>query len=199
METYPLTWTQTQNQTGVRYKCGYCGTDTTPARGWNTNEPGPRRGYVLICTYCNRPSFVSIWDGDMSNTPAAVMGNDVKGLPLDLLTLYDEARKSTSVGAYTCAVLTCRKILMHVAVEKKAPEGAQFIDYVNFLAANNYIPPDGITWVDYIRSKSNEANHEIKIMSKEEAEDLIAFTEMLLRLVYEFKHRLPASANTPSI
>ena len=79
---------------------------------------------------------------------------------------------------------------MHVAVEKGAKEGLSFFDYVNYLSENNYIPPNGKDWVDHIRSKSNEANHEIVIMGLNEADDLISFTEMLLRLVYEFKHRL---------
>jgi len=51
--------------------------------------------------------------------------------------------------------------------------------------------------VDHIREKGNEATHEILLMSREDAEDLIEFTEMLLRVVYEFpakvKSRKPAS------
>ncbi len=85
---------------------------------------------------------------------------------------------------------------MHVAVEKGAGEGKSFKEYVDFLADNHYVPPDGKTWVDHIRTKANEANHAIVLMSKGEADDLITFTEMLLRLVYEFKHRL--SATDPS-
>lgn len=54
------------------------------------------------------------------------MGHDLSGLPDDVHDLYDEARLCTSTGAYTSAVLTCRKILMHVAVEKGASEGENF-------------------------------------------------------------------------
>ena len=36
------------------------------------------------------------------------------------------------------------------------------------------------------RKKSNEANHEISLMDTKDAEDLITFTEMLLKFVYEF-------------
>jgi len=56
--------------------------------------------------------------------------------------------------------------------------------------------PDGNDWVDYIRKKSNEANHEIVIMDKEIAEDLISFIEMLLRFIFEFKHRLSPGKKT---
>ena len=52
------------------------------------------------------------------------------------------------------------------------------------------MPPDGKGWVDYIRQKSNEANHEIVLMTEEEATDLINFSEMLLRFVYEFPSKV---------
>jgi len=179
------------SQANIRYKCGYCGTDTSPSNGWHTDNQNGLIGYALICTYCNRPSFVETQSNVvLKTTPSVVFGNQVNGLPDDLQQLYDEARKCTSIGAHTSAVLTCRKILMHVAVEKGAPKGKGFIDYVDYLADNNYIPPDGREWVDHIRSKSNEANHEILIMDIKDSDDLISFTEMLLRLVYEFKHRL---------
>jgi len=185
------TWQKTQPQSGVRFECGYCGTDTTPSSGWSSEAIGPERGYILLCTNCNKPSFIEMFGATVTRTtPATKLGKDVAGLPKDVQILYDEARSSTSVGAYTSAVLTCRKILMHTAVEKGAKKGLGFVEYVEYLADNNYIPLDGKEWVDYIRSKANEANHEIAIMDLKQAEDLISFTEMLLRLVYEFKHRL---------
>ena len=75
---------------------------------------------------------------------------------------------------------------MHVAVAKGAKAGKTFIEYVEFLSTNNYVPPEAKGWVDHNRKKGNEANHEIMIMSEEEAKDLIIFSEMLLKLVYEF-------------
>jgi hypothetical protein len=75
---------------------------------------------------------------------------------------------------------------MHIAVAKGADEGKKFIEYVEYLSAKGYVPPDAKSWVDHIRTKGNEANHEIVIMSEEAAKDLIAFVEMLLKLVYEF-------------
>lgn len=200
---FEFTWAQPQifanaNIGSIRYTCGYCGTDTSPAYGWYSSIGGPNiRGYVGICTYCNKPSFVETESGKVINTtPAAVMGKEVEGLPEEVRQLYEEARACTAAGAYTSAVLTCRKILMHVAVEKKAPEGKKFIEYVDYLATEGYIPKEGKAWVDYIRTKSNEANHEIKVMGKDDAMTVITFTEMLLRLVYEFKERLPKA---PSI
>ena len=54
------------------------------------------------------------------------------------------------------------------------------------LADNHYIPPDAKEWVDHIREKGNEANHEIAIMESDDAELLLSFIQMLLKIIYEF-------------
>lgn len=99
-----------------------------------------------------------------------------------------EARSSKQVPSYTAVILACRKLLTHLAVSKGAKPGESFVSYVDFLAQKNYIPPDAREWVDHIRRKQgNEANHEIAIMSKDGAEELVTFTEMLLKkLIYGF-------------
>jgi hypothetical protein len=40
--------------------------------------------------------------------------------------------------------------------------------------------------VDHIRDKGNDANHEIDLMGREDAEQLIKFSEMLMRIMYEY-------------
>jgi hypothetical protein len=75
---------------------------------------------------------------------------------------------------------------MHVAVAKGAPAGKNFVTYVEYLSDQNYVPPGAKTWVDHIRTKGNEANHEINIMKAEDASELLEFCGMLLKLVYEY-------------
>jgi len=75
---------------------------------------------------------------------------------------------------------------MNIAVSKGAKEGLKFAEYVQYLADKGFVPPDGKAWVDHIRKKGNEATHQIAIMTKEDAQDLITFIEMLLKLIYEF-------------
>jgi hypothetical protein len=108
-----------------------------------------------------------------------------------LEALYEEARRSCSINAYTGSVLCCRKLLMNIAVSNGAQEGLKFIEYVEYLADKGFVPPNGKTWVDHIRKKGNEATHEIALMDKGAAEDLIAFSEMLLKFIYEFPSRVP--------
>ena len=54
------------------------------------------------------------------------------------------------------------------------------------MSEQHFIPPDAKKWVNYIRTKGNEATHEIVIMSEEDAKDLITFIEMILKIIYEF-------------
>ena len=82
---------------------------------------------------------------------------------------------------------------MNIAVSQGADEGQKFIQYVEFLAENGFVPPNGRGWVDHIRQKGNEATHEIVQMSKDDATELISFTEMLLKFIYEFPAKIPST------
>ena len=83
---------------------------------------------------------------------------------------------------------------MSIAVAQGAPANKSFVSYVEYLAEKGYVPPNGRGWVDHIRKKGNEANHEIKLMAQPDAEELVSFTEMLLKFIYEFPSRVPQTA-----
>ena len=85
---------------------------------------------------------------------------------------------------------------MNVSVSVGAGAGLKFIEYVEYLAANGYVPPNGKGWVDHIRKKGNEATHEIQIMGEQDAKDLISFSEMLLKFIFEFPNKI-APLNKP--
>jgi len=84
---------------------------------------------------------------------------------------------------------------MHIAVAEGANAGLSFLQYVEYLDNKNFVPPKGKGWVDYIRTKGNEANHEIKLMGTRDATALISFVEMLLRFIYEFPGMVPPQPN----
>lgn len=86
---------------------------------------------------------------------------------------------------------------MNIAVTQGAAAGLKFIEYVEYLANKGYVPPNGKGWVDHIRKKGNEATHEIKLMEFEDAIELISFSEMLLKFIYEFPARVPALTVPP--
>jgi len=85
---------------------------------------------------------------------------------------------------------------MHIGVEEKAEENKTFLYYVEYLAEKGFVPPKGKIWVDYVRKKGNEANHEIALMSSADSTALITFVEMLLRFIYEFPAMVPDTGAT---
>jgi hypothetical protein len=104
----------------------------------------------------------------------------------EVKALYKEARNCMKVNAYTAAVMCCRKLLMNVAVTEGADEGLKFWQYVKYLSDKGHITVNARKWVDHIRDKGNDTNHEIEMMSRQDAEQLIKFSEMLLRTMYEY-------------
>jgi hypothetical protein len=184
-----LHWGKTDGIRSFSYTCGGCGNKVASNAGYQAAAPNGAPNHIYICPMCHMPT-VHIGSSN-EYAPGARYGEAVENVPDDLASLYEEARTSIANGCHTGSVLLCRKILMHIAVEKGAEEGKQFRYYVEFLSESHYVPPDGKGWVDYIRVRGNEANHEIRIMKREDAEALISFVGMLLKLIFEFPNRVP--------
>jgi len=190
-------WTQKSVLGSKDYKCGYCDKLVASKEGYfiisGTDQHGHSiPSYIYICPGCNMPSFFHYNGHQM---PSVKEGVTVSNIPSpDINSIYEEARNCMSVEAYTAAVLCCRKLLMHIAVEKGASPGKSFLDYIEYLSAKGYIPPDGKSWVDHIRTKGNDANHEIIIMNRDDATNLIIFSEMLLKFIYEFPGKITKSS-----
>jgi len=169
------------------FRCGYCSQYVSSDRGYQTQNISTP-AFIYACHHCGRPTF---FDQDGSQVPGALFGGEVSDIhDAEVEELYNEARKCTAAGAFTSSVLASRKLLMHIAVAKGAKPGEPFINYVQFLSDNHYVPPGAIPWVDHIRKKGNEANHEIRIMKEEDAKDLLVFLEMLLKIIYEFPRNI---------
>jgi hypothetical protein len=182
-----MDWRNIENIAPRSFVCGFCGNRVGSAKGYHTNQLPPSKASVHLCPHCLKPSLFI----DDKQFPGVSSGSPVRNLPTDVEHLYEEARAASASGAYTAAVLACRKLLMNVAVSQGASEGQSFVSYIEHLANAGYIPPNGRAWVDHIRRKGNEATHEIQLMSQADAEELIAFAEMLLKFVFEFPSRVP--------
>ena len=189
-------WANLQNIGAREYTCGYCDAFVSSALGMQIVNPQQGNivvGTIRVCPSCQRPTF---FEGNRQQ-PGVAYGGKVGHIADDVSALYQEARKCTSVGAHTAAILACRKILMHTAVDKGAAPGKSFLDYVGFLSEKGYITPDAKGWVDAIRTKGNEANHEIKVMNQDDAHELLTLVEMLLKIIYEFPARAPKPPAPP--
>jgi hypothetical protein len=120
----------------------------------------------------------------------------VSGVPPELADLYDEARYAAGAGAYTAAVMVCRKMLMNIAVREGAKENQKFVQYVDYLGSQGFFSPKMRDFVSYIKDLGNEANHEIAPKSEKDAVATIEFVGALLRHNYEVPSKLPTAAVT---
>ena len=192
-----LTWEYTGGTIKSRdFICGHCGSPLASERGWYAYSGGHIVACIYICHKCNQPTYFA---PGVKQIPGVAYGNPVHNIPdQSVESLYEEARNCTASNASTAAVLCCRKLLMNIAISKGASEGQKFIEYVEYLSDKGFVPPGGKDWVDHIRRKGNEATHEIAIMEREDAEELLSFVEMLLKFIYEFPAKMKRKTSADS-
>jgi hypothetical protein len=196
-----FTWVDAKPYPNKDYTCGFCSREVSSNKGyWLTAVKGKARDLgagIRICSSCGGPTFFT---NDSKQIPAASLGRAVDNVPADLNALYEEARRCTTMACYTAAVLLCRKMLMGIAVDKKAKEGKKFEFYVDYLGKKGHVPSEGRPWIDHIRKQGNKATHRTDASSEKDATDLLTFTEMLLRTIYEFPEKMkPAFLIQPKV
>jgi hypothetical protein len=186
-------WQNTRTKQGGfgtnRFKCGYCDHRVAASEGyWCVGKYDSLDSTIAICPECNRPTY---FERHQQTMPLPAFGEKVPNInDSNVEALYEEARGCTAHGSFTSAVMLCRKLLMHIAVQQGAEQNLSFVAYVEYLDAKGYVPPNGKDWVDQIRSKGNEANHEIRLMAPGDAKNMVRFSEMLLRFIYEMPNML---------
>ena len=174
----------------LTYTCGHCNTQVSGAvvssYSCLKGEKGGPRKYIkwLLCTNCVEGSVQT----SEQLFPGAPFGPLLEGLPNDVQEAYTEAKRCMEVNAFTAAELICRKILMHVAVEKGAKEGGSFAAYLTHLEKSGYVTPPMKGWVDLIRKHGNKATHKLASPSQERSESTVMLTAELLRLIYEMEY-----------
>jgi len=166
------------------YECSHCGDKTTGAVIAVVGG-GVHPIRWLQCSTCHEPTII---DSTGAQHPGVAFGPVLQGLPKDVEAAYQEARRCLAINADVAAEGMCRKILMHVAVEKEAKEGGNFGGYIEHLAKQGYVTPPMRPWVDLIRRHGNEANHRLDPPDRKRAEATLLFTAHLLRNVYEMEH-----------
>lgn len=113
------------------------------------------------------------------------------GLPESDELIWEETRRCLGVGAYSAAVMLCRKLLLHTAVAHGLPakddndRAPSYYQAVEYLQSESLITPKMRRWVDRIKDVGNDANHELEPIEKDAALDVAAFTEQLLVVLYE--------------
>lgn len=180
-------WNDLSELNSRSYTCGYCGSNITSKEGYFISDSIGRatgEGYIYICHKCNKPTFISY----SGQTPGCPFGKTFKENIFpdnNTYLLYEEIRNCISANAFTSAVLSARKLLMHIGVNCGADEGKSFEYYVNYLDENGYVSKNCKRWIDIIRKKGNEANHDIQIFSEQDAKQIIKFIEIMISVIYE--------------
>lgn len=147
----------------------------------------PGAPVIYICIGCGQPTYFI----GSEQTPGPVLGSRVvSGVPEAVNQIYEEARMCTTVNAFTACVLTCRILLTHLAVERGAGKSITFRQAVDYLIDNEDIPKNSREWVDFVRLEGNRANHELVLMAREEARQILSLVEMALCLIYEYPARI---------
>ena len=173
----------------ITFVCGYCGVKTGNNRGYKYIYSDNYN--IYICPNCGRPTFK---DGVQMN-PGSVYGQSISDLPDTVKSLYDEARNSYQVGAFTGVILICRKILANVAVYFGAEDGQRFVKYVDYLVNKGYVPEKSRDWIDKIRTEGNSATHNQTAKNKDDAQRILDFVQMLLLINFKFNSDYNISEN----
>lgn len=177
-------WLRLQILPHRTYICGYCGSKTGNNKGYFCQTRSNTEVAIYICPVCGRPSFYE--DGKM--TPGSKYGQHIDNLPETVKSIYEEARSSYEVGAFTGVILICRKILANIAINFGAKDGLNFVEYVDYLIENGYVNEKSRPWVDEIRKEGNRATHNQTSKNQKDAEKILDFVEMLLLINFKFNH-----------
>jgi len=176
------------HQISHQIKCSNCNNDVGAHEAGRYSYTSGHQIYFVICPIC---SFGSVIEFDGSVYPTVPYGDPVEGLPKELESAYNEARNVFSINAFTSCQLICRKILMHIAIDKcKSDEGKTFVEYIDALVNKKLITPLMKPWVDKIRQEGNDATHKLESPSKDDAENILNFTTQLLKTIYEMEVKM---------
>ena len=186
--------------------CPVCGEGKTVNIAWATD----RRRFVdtvyrwMVCQDCCGAS-ISIFRNGLGEEvyPPRLQQQTIENLPNDVVEMWDEANLTYSVGAYTSAVLMCRKIVFATAVRcglaEKNDKGwaPKFEECVNFLVDEGFLTQRiKDSWADSIRLWGNAATHELKSVRQTTALKAIDFTQMILRMAFEFEGNVKAESES---
>lgn len=191
-----MTWRNPQSINSVTYGCNWCesrvsaqtGLHTSDASGWS----------LLICPNCGKPTIKT----SKYHLPSQLYGESVSGVPEEISHLYIESRKALSASAPTASIMACRKILLNLAVhhaglDAKNEKGFSptYTACVEHLVSSQ-LPPTMKTWLNTVKKTGNDANHEIKQASVDDARLLIDFVGQILKVMFEMPAKVPTEKST---
>jgi hypothetical protein len=156
----------------------------------------PYKYSFLRCPKCDNPFLVvqeiseDGWDNPYTLYPPQERINP--SYPEPIKKAYLEAKACFKAKAYTAGAIMCRKVLEGICAEHKIKEK-------NLEASLKEMKDQGIIesrlfeWADTLRISGNEAVHDLSVtVPKEDARDIMEFTNALLEYLFTFKDRYEA-------
>jgi len=123
-----IEWKNAQPATRKAYVCGHCGTKVAPDQGlsgvavaYHNFQRLEFGAWMLLCVQCGMPTVFVMQDDPTEEpyqTPAPAYGDAIPNLPEKVKAIYNEARESMKVSAFTGVAMLCRALVAHLAVEK---------------------------------------------------------------------------------
>ena len=128
-------------------------------------------------------------------------------LPAPLGRFYKQAADASKRGDWDASGSMSRKAidvstkmqLAKILDEAKAKSHKTNFSRINALGAAGAITSDLQDWAHHVRVGGNDAAHDEDPFEKEEAEDLLSFTELYLVYVYTLPGRLRARRGLPPL
>ena len=155
--------------------------------------------FVCLCSRCSQPflirqslygipgEFESITDESILYPTESKLIQEA--LPKSVKTAYDQATRSLRASLFEPCVLMCGKCLEAVCKTLGA-QGRDLSKRLVRLSELGHIDSRLLNWAHEIRLVRNEAAHETEVsVNKEDARDILDFTEAILIYVFSLTKR----------
>lgn len=118
--------------------------------------------------------------------PPSLQARPIEHVDEEVAQTWHEVRLAHAVGAYTGAVILCRKLLMHMACDRTgADAGLKFVDYIDILINSGELPKSHQDLLHSVREAGNRATHLLESVNRHDATLTIRITEACLFNLYE--------------
>jgi len=160
---------------------------------------GPYRCSLLSCPRCELPALVmqalyqvsdDTYEYELPYRVYPSQGKQANpSLPAAIRDAYQEALVCRRSQAYTAAAIMCRKALEGMCNEHGYSKG-NLETRLSRMKAAGVIESRLFEWADALRILGNEAAHGVDVkFSKQDADDLIEFTDAILEYAFTFRDK----------
>ncbi|HLO98472.1 MAG TPA: DUF4145 domain-containing protein [Fimbriimonas sp.] len=185
-----LLWPKQEKIQTLSYTCGFCGHLVGAENGWHGLDGHGTFIYAAICPHCSR---ITQKNNKGWIFPLPMVGEVISSVPSPAKELYQEIRGCMQVGAFTGAVALCRTMIAHISHDKLGTKRDDtFQNHLKALYDSELLAKGQRDWIDSIKDSAGKGIHDLEIIKRDEAESIFEFTQMMLKIMYDYPARKPA-------